>query len=62
MKKVINTIINVKDFFYLILDDILLVIGLSLVTKGTFLFSSPAGYIMAGLCLLFVAFIVAKRR
>lgn len=46
----------------LILDDLLLVAGITCITRGVFLIYVPAGYIMLGLCLFGMAYLIAYRK
>lgn len=46
----------------LILDDLLLLVGVVLVTRGVSFIYPPAGYIVLGLCLWGLAYLVARRR
>jgi predicted tellurium resistance membrane protein TerC len=43
------------------IDDILLIIGIILLTIGTFKIFIPAGYITLGICFIAFAFFVAKK-
>lgn len=42
-------------------DDILLLIGIALITYGVFLIYPPAGFMVLGFSFLGMAFLVAKR-
>jgi len=44
------------------LDVFLLLPGMALIAKGVFLIYQPAGYIMAGILLVTLAFFVAKKQ
>jgi len=46
----------------LISDDILLIAGIVCVARGVFMVYVPAGYIVLGLCLLGLAYLVAHRK
>lgn len=48
--------------FFLILDDLLLIAGIALITRGVFFIYPPAGYMVLGLCLWGLAYLVAKKR
>lgn len=59
MKK---TALGLVKGFALILDDLLLVAGITCITRGVFLIYVPAGYIMLGLCLFGMAYLIAYRK
>lgn len=46
----------------LIIDDLLLVAGITCITRGVFLIYVPAGYIVLGLCLFGMAYLIAYRK
>lgn len=46
----------------LISDDILLIAGIVCVARGVFMIYVPAGYIVLGLCLFGLAYLVAHRK
>jgi hypothetical protein len=44
------------------IDDILLFIGMILISIGVFKIYIPAGFILSGICFLALAYFYAKRR
>ena len=44
------------------IDDILLAIGMTLVSYGVFMIYTPAGFIILGACFIAFAYFYAKRR
>lgn len=48
--------------FFLILDDLLLIAGIALITRGVFFIYPPAGYMVLGLCFWGLAYLVAKKQ
>ncbi|WP_337969734.1 hypothetical protein [Virgibacillus salexigens] len=44
------------------LDDILLLIGIALVSYGVFLFYIPLGFIILGICFLAIAYFYARSK
>lgn len=46
----------------LLIDDILLIIGTFFICKGIFMIYKPAGYIALGICLIALAFSIAKKK
>ncbi len=44
------------------LDVILLIVGMALISAGAFLIYIPAGFVIAGLCFLALAFFVGKKQ
>ena len=59
IKKTLLALIKGLD---LIIDDLLLVAGITCITRGVFTIYVPAGYIVLGLCLLGLAYLVAHRK
>ena len=57
-----KTALGLIKGFALILDDILLVAGITCITRGVFLIYVPAGYIVLGLCLFGMAYLIAYRK
>src|SRR5690554_3376237 len=57
-----KTALGLVKGFALILDDILLVAGIACVARGVFMIYVPAGYIVLGLCLFGLAYLVAHRK
>ena len=47
--------------FSKIADDILLIIGIILLSEGVFKIYNPAGYITLGICFIAFAFFIAKK-
>lgn len=63
-----KTLIRTRKVFKIIenallkcIDDILLVAGIILLSKGVFLIYIPAGYITLGICFIAFAFFIAKK-
>jgi len=59
IKKTLLALIKGLD---LIIDDLLLVAGITCITRGVFLIYVPAGYIVLGLCLFGMAYLIAHRK
>src|SRR5690554_6882137 len=57
-----KTALGLVKGFALILDDLLLVAGITCITRGVFLIYVPAGYIVLGLCLFGMAYLIAHRK
>ena len=55
MQKIIKTI-------SLIADDVLLLVGVFLLSYGVFQIFVPAGYITLGICFISIAYLMAKRK
>ncbi|MBP2638431.1 MAG: hypothetical protein H6Q72_4338 [Firmicutes bacterium] len=45
-----------------IIDDLLLITGMSFVSGGVFLIYIPAGFITSGMCLIGLGILAARRR
>lgn len=52
---------NVGVIILKILDDVLLIAGITLLSIGVFKIFIPAGYITLGICLITFAFFIAKK-
>lgn len=49
-------------FISLILDDVLMLVGVSFLSYGVFQIHVPAGYITLGICFMAIAYLLAKRK
>lgn len=58
IKKTLKTIGN---SLIKIIDDILLVVGVTLLSIGVFKIYIPGGYITLGICMIAFAFFIAKK-
>jgi hypothetical protein len=52
---------KVKNFIKKYIDDFLVIVGVSSLALGVFLIYIPAGYIVLGLCLIALAFLIARK-
>jgi uncharacterized membrane protein SirB2 len=56
-----NIFKNISKILSKCIDDILLVVGVILLTIGVFKIFIPAGYILLGICFIAFAFFIAKK-
>jgi hypothetical protein len=61
MKKISKTFMKISDIINKFADDIFLIIGIILLSKGFFIIYIPAGYITLGICLITFAYLIAKK-
>lgn len=62
VSKIKNIINNIFNILSMALDDIFLIIGISLLAVGVFKIFIPAGYIILGICFIAFAFFIAKKK
>lgn len=58
IKKIVR---NMFDILLKIAEDVLLIIGIILLSVGVFKIFIPAGYIVLGICFIAFAFFIAKK-
>jgi predicted tellurium resistance membrane protein TerC len=61
-KKVLNFLKHMASPIPKYFDDVLLFIGIALISVGVFKIYIPAGYIILGICIIAFAFIYARSK